>query len=305
MKFLLYIIFSFAQQGDSMPLNVEQTGFITKKIEIPAYKPIGYKLPKYSEEDFEWMRLAIYWDAKSKSIDNKILVGSEIRNRVFDKKFPNSVKAVVTQGETYANGFPVRNRCEYSWYCDGKGDIPRLRTHDDHLAWQESGRAAEDVLSRPFYQNTQKKIHNKAMLHRNEDLYWMQLTIYWESRNQPIEDKIAVGMVVKNRVADKWFPSTIKEVITQGLTDSEGYPKKYKCQFTWYCDGKADEPDLSNIYEYAAWEESGHVAKGILSGKYQDHTHGALFFHAPYVNPSWAQEYSKTVELGHIYYKRV
>jgi len=48
-------------------------------------------------------------------------------NRVADKRFPNTVCEVVQQGPTLAwtENFPVKNKCQFSWYCDGKSDKPR------------------------------------------------------------------------------------------------------------------------------------------------------------------------------------
>jgi len=45
-------------------------------------------------------------------------------NRVRDDRYPDDVCGVVKQGPTYSwrEDFPVRNRCQFSWYCDGKSD---------------------------------------------------------------------------------------------------------------------------------------------------------------------------------------
>jgi spore germination cell wall hydrolase CwlJ-like protein len=49
-------------------------------------------------------------------------------NRVDDKRYPNTVCQVVMQGPTRPSWknpevlIPVRNRCQFSWFCDGKND---------------------------------------------------------------------------------------------------------------------------------------------------------------------------------------
>ena len=90
--------------------------------------------------------------------------------------------------------------------------------------------------------------------------------IYWEARNQPTRGMIAVANVTRNRVKSPHYPNTYCEVIKQGpireswktrknpdLPDSERiyFPKRDRCQFSWYCDGKADNiPKVDmNIYE--------------------------------------------------------
>jgi spore germination cell wall hydrolase CwlJ-like protein len=45
-------------------------------------------------------------------------------NRVKDERYPNNVCDVVKQGLTYKWNpcIPVKHRCQFSWYCDGKSD---------------------------------------------------------------------------------------------------------------------------------------------------------------------------------------
>ena len=68
-------------------------------------------------------------------------------------------------------------------------------------------------------------------------------------------------------------------------------PLKHKCQFSWYCDGKADI-----ITDVQSYKIALAVAHQVLS-KYSMHdvTDGALFYHAYYVKPRWAREKIKTV----------
>ena len=65
--------------------------------------------------------------------------------------------------------------------------------------------------------------------------------IYFEARNEPFAGQFAVAMVTLNRVYDKQFPNSICEVVYQGLHYSSGHPKRDRCQFSWYCDGKVDD----------------------------------------------------------------
>ena len=50
-------------------------------------------------------------------------------NRVKDKRFPDTICEVVKQGPTREswkkNGtyYPIKHRCQFSWYCDGKKDV--------------------------------------------------------------------------------------------------------------------------------------------------------------------------------------
>ena len=88
------------------------------------------------------LALNIYHEAKNQSYLGQLAVGQVTMNRVFDERYPDTICEVVKQGPTYSwkPDFPVRNRCQFSWYCDGKSDIPK----DDH-AYEVAMMAAEDV----------------------------------------------------------------------------------------------------------------------------------------------------------------
>ena len=67
---------------------------------------------------------AIYFEARSEPVVGQIAVGHVVMNRVHDSKWPNSVCEVVKQG-VHWRGNPIRNMCQFSFYCDGRSDIPK------------------------------------------------------------------------------------------------------------------------------------------------------------------------------------
>tara|TARA_B100000424_G_C22741338_1_gene401257 strand:+ start:72 stop:527 length:456 start_codon:yes stop_codon:yes gene_type:complete len=128
---------------------------------------------------------------------------------------------------------------------------------------------------------------------RFEELYCLAKNIYFESRNQPKIGKIAVAQVTLNRVQSDKFPNTVCEVIYQGGE------RRNRCQFSWYCDGKKDEPTNG-----PAWDDSVYLALLVYGDGFLDVTEGALWYHATYVSPSWAEHYQKTVRINnHIFYR--
>ena len=129
---------------------------------------------------------------------------------------------------------------------------------------------------------------------RFEELYCLAKNIYFESRNQPTLGQIAVGQVTMNRVNSPRFPNTVCGVVKQGGE------KRNRCQFSWYCDGKSDEPESNT-----SWDESVYLSLLIYSEELTiDVTEGALWYHATYVSPSWAEHYEKTVRINeHIFYR--
>ena len=91
------------------------------------------------------MATAIYFEARGEPLAGKIAVGNTIVNRVEDTRFPDTVCDVVTQGPTYSwkENYPVKNRCQFSFYCDGKSDYPK-----NQEAMDEALLIAEWVIER-------------------------------------------------------------------------------------------------------------------------------------------------------------
>ena len=128
--------------------------------------------------------------------------------------------------------------------------------------------------------------------------------IYFEAGNQPFSGKLAVANVVLNRVDSSQFPNTICEVVKQTKKYRESWrtgeliPVRGQCQFTWFCDGKPDEPKDSNTLL-----ESFRVADIAMTNEI-DITNGALFYHADYSNPYWSKHLKRLVQIEtHIFYK--
>ncbi len=83
------------------------------------------------------LALNIYHEARGEPLEGKIAVGQVIMNRVGDPDFPAGVCEVVKQG-----GERPRDRCQFSWWCDGLSDRP-----DDAGAWQDSKGLAGKILA--------------------------------------------------------------------------------------------------------------------------------------------------------------
>ena len=92
-------------------------------------------------QELECMTNNIYFEAALESTAGKLAVAQVTMNRVRSSQYPNTVCTVVKQGRHYENGFPVRDRCQFSWYCDGKLDIPSMGK-----MWGQSREVAVYVL---------------------------------------------------------------------------------------------------------------------------------------------------------------
>ena len=123
----------------------------------------------------------------------------------------------------------------------------------------------------------------------------LALNIYFEARGEPETGQLAVGHVVMNRVASARFPSTVCDVIQQG-----GELRRYRCQFSWWCDGRSDKPLNKRL-----WEKSSELALNVYWGRSADPTEGALWYHADYVKPYWRKDFERGPKIGrHIFYSQ-
>ena len=154
--------------------------------------------------------------------------------------------------------------------------------------------------------------------------------IYFEARGESFTAKIAVANVTRNRVEDSRWPSTYCAVVQEGpvreswktksdksLAESDRvyYPKKHRCQFSWYCDGAKDiiwankELTGETIEGNArAWRESVRIAIATLGqGDYfiKDNTGGAThYYHHNLVDPHWAGSFETTAVIGNHTFKK-
>ncbi|MGE3475580.1 MAG: cell wall hydrolase [Rhodospirillaceae bacterium] len=130
-----------------------------------------------------------------------------------------------------------------------------------------------------------------------DELVCLALNDYWEARSETMAGRIAVAQVVMNRAMDSRFPSNICEVVKQNFFQGA----LNKCQFSWFCDDRADTP-----YEADAWRTSLKIAAAMLQkdSSIPDPTGGALWYHADHVRPSWTGNYETTTMIGgHVFYR--
>ena len=137
----------------------------------------------------------------------------------------------------------------------------------------------------------------------NGEAFCLAKNIYFEAGNQPLIGKVAVSHVVLNRVDSSLYPDTICDVVYQSRWrinwKGEEVPVRHQCQFSWFCDGKSDEPVDSKT-----WIESMLIARRVIEGEWSDVTEGATHYHADSVLPYWASSLNRTVTVdNHLFYK--
>ena len=125
-------------------------------------------------------------------------------------------------------------------------------------------------------------------------LMCLALNIYFEARSEPIEGQIAIAEVTLNRVASTNYPNDVCSVVLQENKDG--------CQFSWWCDGKSDQPR-----EHNSLRTSKALAELMLNEGHHITVIGneATHYHSNDVHPYWANDLYKIRRIGkHIFYKK-
>ena len=111
------------------------------------------------ETAFVCLALNTYHEAKNQSLVGQVATAQVVMNRVADDRFPNTICEVVKQGPTRPSWedpkkqYPIKHRCQFSWYCDGKDDTPKTEK-----AW----RKAQDVAFLVLYNKIQLDVTEGA-----------------------------------------------------------------------------------------------------------------------------------------------
>ena len=133
---------------------------------------------------------------------------------------------------------------------------------------------------------TVEQIFNDCM--KSEDCRVMAHASYYEARNQSDEGVVAVMHVIKNRVAHKAWPDTVKGVVYQ------------KNQFSYLWDGSTKKAMKKEQHKRMAV-----LAHKVLNGVVESPVGDSVFYHTRYIKkPGWSKRVTKVGVLGdHIFYK--
>ena len=101
---------------------------------------------KYSSADANCLAKNIYFEAGVESTAGKLAVANVTINRKLNANYPDTICGVVQEGIHYYNAeleenVPVKNRCQFSWYCDGRLDVP-----NEGRTWESAQTLAVRIL---------------------------------------------------------------------------------------------------------------------------------------------------------------
>ena len=160
-------------------LSVIQTE--QKEITTPSYyKPLEYNIIKYSDADVNCLAKNIYFEAGVESTAGKLAVANVTINRATHANFPNTICGVVQEGIHYYSlkrdeYFPVRDRCQFSWYCDGRLDEPR-----EGRTWKSAQDLAKKVLVNHYDKALIDITDGATHYHAN----WMETYPSWSKKKK-------------------------------------------------------------------------------------------------------------------------
>jgi spore germination cell wall hydrolase CwlJ-like protein len=120
-----------------------------------------------SEAELKCMAENIYFEGRAEPMVGKIAIGHVVMNRIDSPLHPNTICGVVHEGphreswktrgkdvpEADRKFFPIRNKCDFSWYCDGEKDIVWVSYMDGTIieanatAWRDSVNVALFVMT--------------------------------------------------------------------------------------------------------------------------------------------------------------
>tara|TARA_B100001123_G_scaffold451288_1_gene629839 strand:+ start:5908 stop:6489 length:582 start_codon:yes stop_codon:yes gene_type:complete len=153
-----------------------------------------------------------------------------------------------------------------------------------------------------LFNNAQSSPITDTLPINQSELECLQKNIYFEAAVESTAGKLAVAHVTSNRVKSKNYPNSYCGVVYEGRHYADGFPKRDQCQFSWYCDGKHDNP-----YPGPTWEATKTLARYYYTHKHhlRDLTDGATHYYADYIpEPRWAKYKEKTVKIDtHIFYR--
>lgn len=129
-----------------------------------------------------------------------------------------------------------------------------------------------------------------------QDIKCLTLNIFHEARSESESGQRAVASVTLNRVKSKHYPNTICDVVYEKRWDR--IRKRYVGAFSW------TELDQPPKLKSKAWHRAWQIAESVYKEKNKNLLHGAVFYHAKRIKPSWAKTKIVVARIGgHVFYR--
>ena len=135
MKKILALTTAAMISGVSMGATAEKLSFphaaeLTEHAKTIIFQEVNEsKIPNSYHQQMVCLAENIYFEARAEGVEGKAAVANVTRNRVNSDLFPNTYCEVVQQGPVRESWnkpgvyYPIKHKCQFSWYCDGEKDI--------------------------------------------------------------------------------------------------------------------------------------------------------------------------------------
>jgi len=125
-------------------LNIYCNKVSNDRLELIQAEVIAQQVATQMRKASELQCLAtnIYHEARNEGLTGQRAVAWTTMNRVSSDAYPDTVCEVVYQAKLTDTGTPIKDLCQFSFYCDGKPDII-----DDQGAWNVALEIADEVTN--------------------------------------------------------------------------------------------------------------------------------------------------------------
>ena len=126
------------------------------------------------KEQIECLAKNMYFEARGETKDGQDAVAFVTINRVRSDRYPNTICEVVYQAKVDSRGRPLRNKCQFSWYCDGKVDTVY------ESVYNKLYKRAEYIYINYYLNNALKDTTDGATHYHSDKVepYWSKHTNY-------------------------------------------------------------------------------------------------------------------------------
>lgn len=118
------------------PPPVSSAADIATNEEVIAPRFVAASQPDAFNRALDCLTAAVYYEARSQSLDGQEAVAQVVLNRVRNPAFPNSVCGTVYEGSSRSTG------CQFTFTCDGS-----MAARIEPNAWERARRVAEAALN--------------------------------------------------------------------------------------------------------------------------------------------------------------
>lgn len=152
------LCFASTTSGDTITLT-DKNGKVTYITNGVESKSIPELYNSKTHPELYCLALNIYHESRSDNLAGQAAVADVVLNRVDDSRYPNTICEVVKQGPVRESWktrqtpdpddavfHPIRNRCQFSWWCDGKDDTPHSA-----LSWRKAQEIAYHIVNSDLF----------------------------------------------------------------------------------------------------------------------------------------------------------